>query len=415
MNIRALTGFVDPGWPLKPERISEIAKSLLAAREGLSAAGYTVQTLRLAIQPMAEFTPAIPHSERINFAKQLEAECFAQNIDYVALGPALPGNDEDYALIPEMLAETDSVFASGLFADPDGGLSLRAARACANVITQVSTISEDGFANLRFAALANVASGSPFFPAAYHRGGPPALAIATEAADLAVTAFHDGISIQAASRLLVEAIEGHASVIAKVTESITAQSEIRFQGIDFSLAPYPEASRSLGTALQALGVPATGLSGSIAAAAILAGCLDQAQFQRTGFCGLFLPVLEDSVLAEHAGEGVLSIADLLLAATICGTGLDTIPLPGDTSVDSIYALLLDLGALAMRHDKPLTARLMPIPGKSAGDKIHFDFPYFADSRIMHLDARPLEGELAADDAIHIRPRSVHNRNSLTSS
>jgi hypothetical protein len=69
----------------------------------------------------------------------------------------------------------------------------------------------------------------------------------------------------------------------------------------------------------------------------------------------------------------------------------------------------------MRHDKPLTARLMPIPGKSAGDKIHFDFPYFADSRIMHLDARPLEGELAADDAIHIRPRSVHNRNSLTSS
>jgi len=406
MNIRALTGFVDPGWPLKPERISAIAKTLMAVREGLRAAGYTVQTLRLAIPPMAEFTPAIPQGERINFAKQLEAECFAQNIDYVALGPALPGNSADYALIPDMLAQTDSVFASGLFADPEGGLSLQAARACANVITQVSTISEDGFANLRFAALANVASGSPFFPAAYHRGGPPGLAIATEAADLAVTAFHDGISIQAASRLLVEAIEGHASVIAKVTKAITAQSEIRFQGIDFSLAPYPEASRSLGTAMQALGVPAMGLSGSIAAAAILAGCLDQAEFQRTGFCGLFLPVLEDSVLAEHAGGGILSITHLLLAATICGTGLDTIPLPGDTSADAIYALLIDLGALAMRHDKPLTARLMPIPGKSAGDKIHFDFPYFADSRVMRLDARPLGGELAADDAIQIQPRSA---------
>ena len=103
----------------------------------------------------------------------------------------------------------------------------------------------------------------------------------------------------------------------------------------------------------------------------------------------------------------------MLAATICGTGLDTIPLPGDTSADSIYALLIDLGALAMRHDKPLTARLMPIPGKSAGDKIHFDFPYFADSRVMRLDARPLGGELAADDAIHIRPRSALGGTSFT--
>jgi hypothetical protein len=273
------------------------------------------------------------------------------------------------------------------------------------VIHQVSTISPDGFANLRFAALANVPSGSPFFPASYHRGGPPAFAVATEAADLAVTAFSDGISIRAAVRLLIEAIEGHASVIARVAQSIAGQSEVRFRGIDFSLAPFPEESRSLGAALRALGVPATGKLGFIAGSAIMADCIDQADFERTGFCGLFLPVLEDSILAQDASAGHLDVKDLLLAATVCGTGLDTIPLPGDTTPEAMYALLLDLGVLALRHDKPLTARLMPIPDKNAGDEIHFDFPYFADSRVMGLVAEDLTGELASDEFIDIRPHT----------
>jgi uncharacterized protein (UPF0210 family) len=403
MNIRALTGFLDPGWPLRPERLAHIAENLNSVKEGLHAAGYTVQTLRLATPPPMEMQNAVSANDRIEFAKQLEAECFAQGIDYAAIGPALPDDLEDFTVIPAILENTDSVFVSGLFADPAGGLSLQAAAACAEVIQKVSIISDDGFANLRFAALANVPSGSPFFPAAYHRPGPPAIGIATEAADLAVTAFKDGISIQSATRLLVEAIEGHASVISKVLKPIAEKHEIRFQGIDFSLAPYPEEARSLGTALKALGVPAAGLSGSVTAAAVLAQCLDQAQFERTGFCGLFLPVLEDSILAFDAGEGNLTINDLLLSATICGTGLDTIPLPGDTSVESIYALLLDLGVLALRHDKPLTARLMPIPGKQAGDDIAFDFPYFADSRVMSLNALPLGGELASDNPIVINP------------
>jgi uncharacterized protein (UPF0210 family) len=403
MNIRALTGFLDPGWPIRHERLVEVADTLNSVKDGLQAAGYTVQTLRLATPPPSEIQTPVTIDDRTEFAIQLEAECFARGIDYVAIGPALPEELADYHAIPAILENTASVFASGLFADPSVGLSPQAAAACAEVIQKVSTISDDGFANLRFAALANVPSGSPFFPAAYHRQGPPAIGVATEAADLAVTAFKDGISIQSASRLLIEAIEGHASVISKVAKPIVEQREIRFQGIDFSLAPYPEESRSLGTALNALGVPASGVSGTVTAAAIIAQCLDQANFERTGFCGLFLPVLEDSVLAEDAGSGTLSIVDLLLMATICGTGLDTIPLAGDTSADQMYALLLDLGALALRHDKPLTARLMPIPGKAAGDEITFDFPYFAPSRVMSLDALPLGGELAAENPIVINP------------
>jgi hypothetical protein len=142
----------------------------------------------------------------------------------------------------------------------------------------------------------------------------------------------------------------------------------------------------------------------VAAAAFLADCLDQAQYQRTGFCGLFLPVLEDSTLAARAADGSLSLKDLLLLSTICGTGLDTVPLPGDVDHSAVTALLIDLGALALRHDKPLTGRLMPIPGKSAGDEIQFDFPYFADSRVMSLPEQPLSDLWASSGLLDLRRR-----------
>jgi uncharacterized protein (UPF0210 family) len=114
-----------------------------------------------------------------------------------------------------------------------------------------------------------------------------------------------------------------------------------------------------------------------------------------------LPVLEDAVLARRAAEGVVSTKDLLLFSAVCGTGLDTLPLPGDTSIEALSAILLDVAALACRLHKPLTARLLPIPGKSAGDPTGFDFAYFANSRVMVLDSQPLQGLLAGDEAINL--------------
>ena len=83
--------------------------------------------------------------------------------------------------------------------------------------------------------------------------------------------------------------------------------------------------------------------------------------------------------------------------------MDTLPLPGDTSPEALTALLVDVGAIALRLNKPLTARLMPIPGKAAGDPVHFEFPYFADSRVMALPAQPLGGLLASAGTLDIKP------------
>jgi uncharacterized protein len=92
---------------------------------------------------------------------------------------------------------------------------------------------------------------------------------------------------------------------------------------------------------------------------------------------------------------------------VCGTGLDTIPLPGDTTVDQIYAVLLDLAGLSLRLDKPLTARLMPIPGKQAGDDTGFNFEFFANSQVLALDAKPLTGLLGNAETFTIfsRPKT----------
>ncbi len=178
-----------------------------------------------------------------------------------------------------------------------------------------------------------------------------------------------------------------------------------FGGIDFSLAPYPQAAHSIGTAIEGLGVPSIGEPGSLAAIAILAEALDQAQFKRTGFNGIMLPVMEDTVLAKRALEGRLAISDLLLYSAVCGTGLDTIPLPGEVSEEQLYGILLDLAALAQRLGKPLTARLMPIPGKKGGDATEFDFEYFANSRVMDLKSQPLTGLLAGDVEYKITRRN----------
>ncbi len=134
-----------------------------------------------------------------------------------------------------------------------------------------------------------------------------------------------------------------------------------------------------------------GQHGAVAAAAVLADALDQGGWQRAGFNGLMLPVLEDALLAQRAAEGALTIKDLLLFSTVCGTGLDTVPLPGDATAEQIYPVLLDIAALSLRLDKPLTARLMPVPGKKAGDMTEYDFAYFKNGGVLALPDAGVEG------------------------
>ncbi len=408
MKIRSITYFTNPGWPLQAAAFKQASEFLTAARPGFESAGYGVDTTRLASVPFSRLLPDCTAPALTKLAQELEVEASRAGFDYVSLGPALPDKPSSYAAIPPALAATQNAFFAGIMTTPNGGVALPAVRACARIIGECAGVSADGFGNLRFAALANVAPGAPFFPAAYAGEGLPAFAIASEAADLAVQAFSQASNLQEAVDSLVKSIENHARKLQGVAQELTRQSGVRFGGLDLTPAPFPEESRSLGTALERLGVPATGQHGSLAASAILADALDRARYPRAGFNGLMLPVLEDWTLARRAADGSLTVKDLLLYSAVCGTGLDTIPLPGDTSQEALTAILLDLAALSQRLDKPLTARLMPIPGKQAGDPTGFDFPYFANSRVMALQASELKGPLAGGEEFSLHPRRGTN-------
>jgi uncharacterized protein len=404
MKIRAITFFLDPSYPLNEQRLKVAGEFLQIARPAFIEAGYEVQTARMASVPFPRLLTHLNLGSLSNLAQALEAAGAELGYAYTSLGPALPELHESYGVIPEALAATQNAFFSGLMTTTDGEVSLRAVHQCASVIQHASGISPDGFANLRFAALANVPAGSPFFPAAYHQGEEPSFALATEAADLAVNAFSQAASLAEARGDLVSLMEMHARALTNIAGEVERQSRVKFGGIDFSLAPFPSEELSTGTAMERLGVPWLGAQGSLTAAAILADTMDQADFLRTGFSGLFLPVLEDATLARRAAEGSLGVMDLLLYSAVCGTGLDTIPLAGDTSADQISGVLLDLASLSLRLAKPLTARLLPIPGKKAGDPTGFDFAYFANSRVMPLQSVPLERFLGGDESFALHRR-----------
>lgn len=406
MHIRTVTYFLDSGYPLADDRFVAAGRAASDIKAALTEAGYLVQTTRLALAPFPRVLAGADPGRLVQLALDLEAACFIHKVDYATLGPARPGDGPAFYLaIPEALRVTEHIFASAVIAEGPGGVSLPAVRWAAEVIQRCATLTPDGFGNLRFAALANVPPGSPFFPAAYHDGGAPMVAIGVEAADLAVTACLEATSLTDARARLVRAVEEHAARIAKAVRKPAGRG-LRFGGIDFTLAPFPETARSLGTALERLTGQPLGQHGTLAAAAFLADALDRAtrNVPHTGFSGLFFPVLEDAVLAARAAEGRLTVSDLLLYCTVCGAGLDTVPLPGDTDAGALAAILLDVAALGLRLNKPLTARLMPLPGKQAGDAVNFNFAYFAPSRVLAARAGGLTGLLGGDESFDLAPR-----------
>ncbi len=391
MRIRSVTLGTDVSYPFSPDRMERFGAFQRHARQRFADVGLEVQTVRLATQPFPSILHEVGPKAALSFAQDLEMACQDHGIDYCSIGPVLAtdrGSDLSYiGAIPNVIRSTEAAFASVLVAAQGAGVNLDAIAASARIVAEIAHSTPGGFGNLRLAVLANCGPGSPFFPVSYHGGGEPCFSIATEAADLAVEAFSEAESLEQASVRLREAIEEKAYVIQGVAEVLAVDFGFGFGGIDFSLAPFPETERSLGHAIERLGVDAFGGSATLFAVAFIKRAIEAAAFDHCGFSGVMLPVLEDQTLAERSIEGCFTLDSLLLYSTVCGTGLDTIPLPGDVSVDEISAILLDVATLSLVADKPLTARLMPIPGQAAGEMTTFDFEYFANGRVMETPGR----------------------------
>lgn len=395
MKVRSITIGFDVGWPLAAQSVRRAGRFLQEARRRYEAAGVEVQTVRCATQPFPLALGWSDPGRALPLARELERACRDEGIEYCSLGPIPAGHGGDAVgfvdALPDLICGTKGVFATMEIGNRALGVDFAAVAGAARVIASVGCRSDLGFGNLRFAALANCPPNTPFFPAAYHAGGPARFSLALEMADVAVQALGQGTPAEAEANLTaaVEAAAGHAESLALALER---ELGIAYVGVDLSPAPFPAPGLSIGEAVERLGVGAFGAPGTLYAAALITRALRRVRVRRCGFSGLMMPVLEDSVLAQRAAEGQFTVQEALLYSAVCGTGLDTIPLPGDVDEGLLAGVLLDVAALAIALDKPLTARLMPIPGKKAGDPTQFDFPYFANSKVMSLEG-PGAGEL----------------------
>ncbi|MBK8901151.1 MAG: DUF711 family protein [Anaerolineaceae bacterium] len=394
MDIRSVTLFCEPDFPA-----AQMADFFTAVRPAFA---YPLQSTRLATPPFPDWW--LEEADVPARARELAQTWQAAGASYISLGPVLLRHDARWIdHIPALLAATDVFFASVEIANTQGQIDTARCQLAAKLIKTVSQILPNGFGNLYLTALANCPPGSPFFPVAYHQGGPAHFAIAVESADIARQAIQSASSLAEARDNLIEAIETAAFRLTLTAQELADTYQIPFSGIDFSLAPFPTDAKSLGGALEALGLPYLGSAGSLFAAGFVTEAIARANFPGCGFSGLMLPVLEDSVLARRAAEGLLTVQDLLSYSAVCGVGLDTIPLPGEVSEGALTAVLLDVAMLASRLNKPLTARLMPLPGLAAGDPVTFDFPYFADSRVMGIAGTGVSGVMAQEARLAIRP------------
>jgi uncharacterized protein len=393
ITVRTITLGIGAAHPLDAATLARASAFLRQAQAAMEQAGYIVQTTRIATRPLFADLAAWEDAAIVDYAASLQGMCSAEGIAFCSLGPA-PADQPQFplsrlALLPTILAPHPALNATVQLASADYGVRYEAAQPTAEVMHALAA-RDDGMVNFRFAALAMCEPGGPFFPQAYHRGDGWTVSVGLQGAGLVREALERlvaqvGIGAPAlarASEAVAATLAEAATPVVEMTRELAIGAEFDVTGID--LSPAPMGDDSIAGAFEVAGMGAFGDPGTLALAAAITRGIQSVGLPLCGYSGLMLPPLEDRVLGERCAEGLLSVSSLLSLSSVCGTGLDTVPLAGDVPVERVAALLMDVAGLAARLRKPLSARLFLVPGAQAGDMTHFDSPYLTNTRVLAL-------------------------------
>jgi uncharacterized protein (UPF0210 family) len=376
MKIRTIT----VGCEIKPDdmdsQISILSAKAHAIKERFLDHGYEVQTLRLSTQPWEQYLSS--PKDLSGLAKDLQKITKTNDIDYFNIGPT-----SDATKLPSLydfFHHCSTGFCTSIICQHPH-LYFDTIEKTAALIKKLSDLEPDGFANLRFAALCNIPAGTPFYPASFHQG-PESFGIGLENSDLVNISFERSTSIKDAKKELEKTLKNEYSRLEKIALQSSTDLDINYKGLDCSISSSVHKEESIAYAFEHLGYGTFGEIGSCAIAKIITDTLQEIPVKKIGYNGLMLPVLEDHGLSARNREGHVSIQSLLLYSSVCGTGLDTIPLPGDITKKQLTNILFDVASLSQRLRKPLSARLLPIPSKKAGDETEFSFDYFVNTIVM---------------------------------
>jgi uncharacterized protein len=385
-KIRTITAFLNLDRTQYQQQITDALQMLRRAKTIFESRGYEVQTIRIATQPFPEYTKGLTPQQTIAFFKDLDAlaekEKFAPGIGPAMLNAGDPDSQAD--LLADILANTKHIRGSIVIAGDDG-VRWRAIGAAARAIKKLEDTTEHSQGNFNLGAIADVPPLSPFFTAAYVDGFGHQFAIGLESANVVAEAFRGATDIDAAKQKLTSMLASEAIEIERHANRIDMETGWAYVGIDLSPAPLKDVS--IGAAIENLIAQPFGSAGTLTAAATITASVKAVPVKQTGYNGLMLPILEDSRLAERWSQGRVSLEGLLSYSAVCGTGLDTIPLPGDISTDQLTLILADVATLAVKWHKPLSARLLPVKGKIAGDTTEFNDPFLVNAVIQPFEPR----------------------------
>jgi uncharacterized protein (UPF0210 family) len=384
-KIRAITAFINLDRGQYQQQVADAMTMLKRARTTFESRDYEVETIRISTQPFPEYTKGLSTEQALTFFKNYDALATEQKFA-ASIGPAMLTADDPESqadLLVEVLKNTKSINASLVVAD-ENGVRWPSVGAAARSMQKLAA-TEHSQGNFKFSAIALVPPLTPFFPGSYHTGFGHQFAIALESANTVAAAFQGAPDLATARQRLVDRLGSEARNVQDLAGRVDRDTGWTYMGID--LSPAPMKNVSIAAALETLTAQPVGSPGTLTGAATITAAIRDIQIKQTGYNGLMLPVLEDSRLAQRWSEGRLSLDSLLSYSAVCGTGLDTVPLPGDVTEQQLELIIGDMASLAVKWHKPLSARLLPVTGKRPGDTTEFDDPYLVNTTLQPIGGK----------------------------
>jgi len=367
--------------------------------------GIPVVNKRIAVTPVSAIAAGGGEEAFVQIARALDDAAREVGVDLVGGFTALvqkgstPAEEALIAAIPRALSETERVCSSINVASTAAGINMNAINLVAEKICDVAarTAERDGFGAAKMTVFANIPDDNPFMAGAFLGYGEPECVV-----NIGVSG--PGVVKRAVERLcdageaadlgeVAEQIKKTSFRVTRIGELIGREVAERlgasFGIVDLSLAPTPRVGDSVGEILQAMGIAKIGCPGSTAAVALLNDAVKKgglfASSSVGGLSGAFIPVSEDQALAEAARAGDLSLEKLEAMTSVCSVGLDMVAVPGDTDAATIAGVIADEMAVGVVNRKTTSVRIIPVPGKSAGETAIFG-GLFGESVVMPIRA-----------------------------
>jgi len=369
------------------KQILKASRFLSELSNTVTDSGYTVQTVRIVTNPFGEYlnTGSLESAreELAYLSSLLNASDLSGIRVRFAIGEAR--TQKEIRLLPELVKEFGDLcnVCVNVGLDDSGILDNALITHAAEAVAQISTITPRGEGNFNFTVNFNCAPLIPYFPAGYHRKGPgDRFVVGLETPDLLVAvlkAFNQNSVATSHNDLfkgyyevMRAALQHHITAIHKIIAQPHISNDFTFSGFDSSAAPSKHCASMVDVYGQ-MGVAYFGAAGTVEASSLLTRVFKSIKgVDLVGFSGLMLALTEDTGLARGTVNADFDIRSLLTYSAVCGIGLDTVPIPGDTSIDKIAALMRDTGTMAYRLNKPLTVRVFPVSGLKAGDMTAFE-------------------------------------------